>query len=285
MTVTPPRDATRHGSAWANGWPAAQRQSAPRAGEHFGVGRPPPAAGTTTGPVDPEAERRAERGLEEARWQLVRGAVVDRLWKFNAHHNTHTWLSRDDRLPVAAHGVAFFFRQPARNGNGFELRTATRLVLADASVERPEVMLFELAEVARAYRAGGGLEVRVQMANRCESMSPFATYLGVGLSTLDTPAGTWTQVRTTAAGPLDVPGRGYALLTDGTAVLLERRQRRDLEPVAVHTNHPLVGPQGLSIGYRWLPSLTDEHTGPGTGILWHRLIELHHVIWEATHAR
>ena len=54
---------------------------------------------------------------------------------------------------------------------------------------------------------------RVSMSNTSEPMSENARYVGLAVSSLDTPKATWAQTRRTAHSEIDIPGRCYGVLT------------------------------------------------------------------------
>ena len=60
------------------------------------------------------------------------------------------------------------------------------------------------------------------LANRQDPMSANAAYIGLGVSSLDSATAEWQHIQQSASGPLDLPGRCFALLGDGTQVLVDR---------------------------------------------------------------
>jgi hypothetical protein len=214
---------------------------------------------------------------------MLRGAVVGRMRRFNVLHADHAWRRRY-RDPIAAHGMAFLYADPEGTG-WWSLRTATRLVLDAPEVARAELMLHGLIEAVHELAPGGPVDPRVDMANRCDRMTDRAVFIGVGLSTLDTPVrpdphggpdlgGPWTTVRKTADGVSSIAGRCYMVLTDGAAMVLDRGRYTDPEPVRLRSTHMVHG----HTGWGWLRGVTDHDTGPGTAVVWHQLAELRNVL-------
>jgi hypothetical protein len=114
-------------------------------------------------------------------------------------------------------------------------------------------------------------------------MSGHATYYGVAVSLLDTPAGTWREVqhRVTGGGPW-VPSRILAILNDQTLIHADRYDNTAPHRYVVQASKPLNVQWGfLGFAPRWawrhdpdLVQLPDEVTRP----LWIALYELHSVL-------
>jgi hypothetical protein len=206
----------------------------------------------------------------------LRAQVVDRMRLMNALHTQHAWYRRHSQ-PIGPHALAFFFAEPgSTEPPRFTLRTATRLFLDGPDVADAARLLFELCGIATGYLQRGPIDPRTQMADRCEPMAPTATFIGVGLSSLDTHTGPWWQVRATAGGPLDIPGRGLAVLADQTRIQVDRRGRDEFSAFHVQATHSLdLVPGQPVLRWRWNPDL--HHGGPDRDI-WHFLAELHALI-------
>jgi hypothetical protein len=209
----------------------------------------------------------------------IRNLVVERLLRMNARHATHAWLHRRAQ-PVGPHGIAFLYcaafavadpREPARH----TVAAATRLVDAADDVRDASRLLYRLTTLAqeRYLLAGGGFDPRRHMTNRSDPMPDHASYIGIGLSSLDTADATWEQTQQRATGPLDIPGRCFGLLRDGTMLLLERGARDVFGEVRVFCTHDLNVELGLPTRrWSWHPDLRG---GPGTTEIWQRLYDLH----------
>jgi hypothetical protein len=211
----------------------------------------------------------------------IRNAVVDRLLRMNARHATHAWLHRRAH-PVGPHGVAFLYcaahagpdpREPPRHS----VAAATRLVDAAEDVRDVSRLLYRLTTLAqeRYLRADSEFDPRRHMTNRSDPMPAHATYIGIGVSSLDTAETTWEQTQQRAAGPLDIPGRCFGLLRDGTMLLLDRGGQDVYGEVRVCCTHDLNVEPGLPTRrWSWHP---DLRTVPGTDEIWRRLADLHAV--------
>jgi hypothetical protein len=211
----------------------------------------------------------------------VRNLVIERLLRMNARHATHAWLQR--RLqPVGPHGVAFFYYEQSRSDDAPDglrhvVTAATRLVDDGADVRDLARLLYRLSTLARERYLPGvvGFDPRTHMTNRHDPMSANATYIGAGVSSLDTGAYTWEQIQQRASGPLDVPGRCFALLRDGSALVLERGGQDVFGCVTIQSSHDLNVERGVpSRRWQWRPDLL---TAPPTAEIFKQLYDLHAV--------
>jgi hypothetical protein len=209
----------------------------------------------------------------EAADARIRNLVIDRLLRMNARHATHAWLQRRAR-PVGPHGLAFLYADRVFPDQHAEVAAATRLVDDGDDVRDLPRLLYRLTTLARErYLPAGGFDPRATLANRTDPMSAAATYIGLGVSSLDTFEASWTQNQSAAVGPLDLPGRCFVLLTDGTMVLLERGGQDVFGEVQVQSTHELNVEPGIA-SRRW-KRRADLHTMGGTGEIWRRLYDLH----------
>lgn len=205
----------------------------------------------------------------------IRNLVVDRLLRMNARHATHAWLQRRAQ-PVGPHGLAFLYCDSG--GPHHAVAAATRMVDDADDVRDLPRLLYRLASLARErYVAGpGGFDPRTSMTNRQDPMSASAVYIGIGVSSLDTADATWEQVQHVAGGPLDLPGRCFALLTDGTQLLIERGGRDVFGEVRIACTQDLNVELGLAARrWAWRPDLT---TTTGTAHIWPRMYDLHELV-------
>lgn len=233
--------------------------------------RPRPA-----GPVPPGSPW---QNADEALAAELRIQVVDRLRFMNTRHAQHAW-DRQDSDPLAPHGLAFFYADTNNNVSGrfpWRVRTATRLYLDGPEVGQLAWLLYEQARIADGYWKTGELDPRTQLANRVEPMTPQARYLGVGVSTLDVPGRPWQQQRH-ASNTLDVGGRCFALLVDGSWLLQDRGGPGQYGAQRVWSTHSLAVTAGQGLPWwRWghhLPELED----PDTADIWRWLHHLHDLI-------
>lgn len=207
----------------------------------------------------------------------LRGQVVRRIRFMNFRHTEHAW-ERRHKDPLGPHALAFLFSEPARGRPPrYTLRTATRLFLDGPEVADLPRLLHDLAQVIRRNNRQGDYDPRV-LADRADEMSPQAFYVGLAVSSLDTPAGRWYDVRQRVNGSIDVPGRCYALMSDGTMLLMDRGGQARFGHFEVRASASLDEVPGDSL-QRWiydrsLPELAD----PATAAIWHQLSLLHHSI-------
>jgi hypothetical protein len=242
---------------------------------------PPPPPGT----VDP--------------WVELRNQVIDRLASMNSRHRHHAWQARNGPKPLCPHGLAVFYREkdldrdPAR----WVLRTATRLMLAGEESEDLPLLLYHLANIAEEYlqddtrfdpRSGA-----TRMVQRVEPMAASAEYVGVGVSSLDSPVdprtgqgGWWRNVQRSVAGGWDIPGRMYAHLVDDTRILMDRRGEREgaLFQVTATDNLNMVHGR-FSRSWRWdkdrPPALLRDPTTLG---VWRELGRLNDLFFQGSRA-
>jgi hypothetical protein len=223
----------------------------------------------------------------------LRNQVVDRLRRMNVLHARHAW-ERRNRDPLGPHSVAFFYAEPSaseppsrgRYPHGKQhhdelpravLRTATRMFLDGPEVADLPRLLYDLTSIAKVYLGQNYFDPRAQMCDRVERMSRHAGYLGLGVSTLDTPAGRWADVRQAASSELDVPGRCLALLADTTMLLLDRGAEEQFGVFRICSTHSLdVVPLQRWRTWQWAPDLPDLRD-PLTRHIWYWLGQLHRV--------
>ena len=169
-------------------------------------------------------------------------------------------LRADDR--GAVHGDGLFETMHVRDG-------------------RPWLVDEHLARLAREryLPTPGGFDPAVHMSVYRDQTTGRAEYIGVGVSTLDTPDMRWEQACATAEDTDDLGGRMYVLLADHTAILIDRppprRGRRDL---GVHSTGNLNFRDALAprvwTGHR------DVSTMPVEPEIWDLLTELHQAAFE-----
>jgi hypothetical protein len=212
----------------------------------------------------------------------LRNQIVDRLRRMNALHLQHAWETRR-RDPIGPHAVVFFYADTASHRPlRYRLTCATRMFLDGADVRDLPRLLFELGGIAEGYREVGGFEPRTQMATRIEPMPSRAVYVGLGVSSLDTPSGDWATVLASGAGPVNIPGRCLAYLSDGAMLLCDRRGADEYGAFHIWSTHSLDVHFGVPHrAWRWghhLPALSD----PATTDSWHWLMHLHRLVAEGT---
>jgi hypothetical protein len=194
---------------------------------------------------------------------------MSRLELFNIRHADHAWQLRN-RFGLAPTAVALLFDDATAGG----VRIAGKVFPDTPDVADTGRVLFEVCAAAQAIAARGG-DVRVELCENPEPVSPAAVLVGVAVSLLDTPAGSWRQVlASSAGGGLNIAGRVLALLTDYTMLLADRRERHHPEHFWVRSTQPL-DQSFTSLGRRWrldpdLARVDDPDTRP----VWLRLHEL-----------
>ncbi|MEU4693727.1 hypothetical protein [Actinoplanes sp. NPDC023714] len=213
---------------------------------------------------DHEFAAHVARRRQELQWR-----VVERLHEMNLRHGDVAW-ERRYRRPLSPYGIAFVF------GLKGVVSAATKLWLAGPEPDDPADLLGALVEVARSRDQRKPWDVREQIANRAVGVADDATYLGLGMSLLDTGTGTWTQVCATASSALQIPGTmlfvaGAPDGPDGQrAFVADRRGAAGHNKVSIWSHRALSTPALLS---RWpyaqvsLDTLYREH-GVGQLLGW-----------------
>ncbi len=235
-------------------------------------------------PADPYRPPRPPSPFEMALPDL-RNKVVNRLNMANGLFARQAW-ERRRRDPLGPHALVFCYAEPPVGEPArCALRIAARLFLA-ADESRLPLLLYEMVHVARNVLQAGG-DPRTDLSNWHDPMSGRAFYVGVGVSSLDTPAATWRQVQETANGELDIPGRCYAQLVDGSRLLIDRLAHRDFGKVVIGSTHLISDVSGEPLR-RWTYDfdLADPHRqDPATRDTWQWLDQLHHVILRGSRAQ
>jgi hypothetical protein len=226
--------------------------------------------------VPPEGPRgqSADGNPEADVTAAFRGEVVSRLRRFSVLHTRHVW-ERRRRDPLSPHGMALFYLErgvPVLQ----QLRTATRIFLADDEANDLPMLLYGLARHAHeGYQGDPRFDPRTMMANKCDPMSAAAVFAGVGVCTLDTPYGTWAEAQRHAANEFDLPGRCFARLIDGTRLLLDRGGRKQFNGLTVESSVDDANTHyGVpSMQWRWNPSLAEIEPHDPTYHVWRWMSE------------
>ncbi|MFF5228930.1 hypothetical protein [Dactylosporangium sp. NPDC000521] len=252
-------------------WPSAHRRSA-----HDGA----ESDGRHLRAVPPEVPRgRGDGNAEAGVTAAFRSEVVSRLRRFSVLHTRHVW-ERRRRDPLSPHGIALFYLErgvPAPQ----QLRTATRIFLADDEADDLPMLLYGLARHAHeGYQADPGFDPRTRMANKCDSMSADAVFTGIGVCTLDTPFGTWADAQRQATNEFDLPGRCYARLIDGTRLLLDRGGRKQFNGLTVESSVDDANTRyGVpSMQWRWNPELAEIEPHDPAYHVWRWMSELGRIV-------
>jgi len=210
----------------------------------------------------------------------VRNQAVDRLVRMSVRHAAHAWRHRRDR-PVAPNAIAFLYADPvpipdSQQVQYFKVVAATRMVNDDPAVRDLPRLLYRLTTLAREryLPTPGGFDPATHMTNHHDPASGSAQYIGLAMSTLDTPAGSWDDAQNTAVGTEDLPGRGYALLVDHTAILVDRAATREAYgTISIHSTGDLNVAWGMA-GRMWIRH-PDVSSMPAPPDVWERMYELH----------
>jgi hypothetical protein len=189
----------------------------------------------------------------------MRGQIVDRMIRINTSHALQAADRLNTKLAVGPHCLALFSID-AGAGRYQRLSTATRLILDGEDADSLPDLLTDLAaraqeKVAEARGAGRRWEPRTPLTGlvlRSEEISDTTEYVGLGVSTLDTPEIPWSRAKqsVTGADGLHLRGQGLILLRDGTAVHIVRRAQM------ASGQHEITASRRVDSQY---PSRRDEH--------------------------
>jgi hypothetical protein len=155
----------------------------------------------------------------------LRNSAMMRLREMSSRHGMHAYDQRNGADALGPHAVAFLYhdlehRSGARPRDS--VRAATRLFRDTPDVQDLPALLLRLAKIAGGYADKGPFDPRRLLAHRSDDMSGEARFIGVAVSTLDTLAGQWVDVRAHVLSALEVAGRSYIHLVDGTRLILDR---------------------------------------------------------------
>jgi len=209
------------------------------------------------GPTDHpgEPDRRQQERLVS-----IRNAALLRMREMNARHGMHAFDLRFGSNALGPHAVAFLYRDAGHEAGRAPhdvVKAATRLFRDSEEVRDLPTLLTTLAHIAAQYSQRGGFDPRTVMAHRTDSMSAQAQYIGVGVSSLDTLAGEWSDLGQRVVSALEVAGRSYIHLLDGTRMILDRGGKFGVVGIT-YSSQPLEAGQGISYT-SWRPL----HRRPG----------------------
>ncbi|MGC4772639.1 hypothetical protein ACLQ25_27165 [Micromonospora sp. DT44] len=220
-----------------HGWVAPTAAMPSPAAEQPPVPWQPTPSAYAPPPVEPSPTTRDSPGAApisdpETRriWASLRSSALSRVGLMNTMHGRHAWAQRR-RNPLCPYGFAFLYAVPVIGSTPdrmvFEVGAATRLDKAGEDVSHLPRLLYDLAQTARHYLDNGGLDPRQppQMCNRVdERITAESTFIGLAVSSLDGPLGTWEQTMRRVEGEDRIPGRFYIQMMDPeeTRIVVDR---------------------------------------------------------------
>ncbi|MFE7869467.1 hypothetical protein ACFUYE_03870 [Micromonospora humida] len=194
----------------------------------------------------------------EARWWAdLRQQIVYRAKRLNTGHMIEADQRYRQRDALGPHGVMLFFVSDApAQPHGYQLHTAYRLWLASPESQHLPRLLADLTDVVtdsitRAGAAGRRwhpLGPHGSMVNGGDMTLPAgAVYVGAGVTTLDSDQGRWQQLARTLRSSgddrrrsvFDLKGQCFVLLTDGTALHVDRDPHAPIGADGVRCTKPL----------------------------------------------
>jgi hypothetical protein len=252
------------------------------------AGRRPRVPAGSYAQADPSAAAEPLTDLQRALPDL-RTQMIDRLVALNWNQAQEAWRRRR-RDPLSAHVLVFFFHgrlvgEPPRA----QLMTAMRILPAGAESARMPLMLNSMTVVVHKH-LDGGLPPDKTIFSSSDPRTVDARYLATAVSTLDTPAASWDQVQRTAANDMEIPGRCYVHLNDGSELLIARMSQSRLFQSTVLSTAAVSGQQRTAV--RHVRQLGNPDYIPGDDpveaeeqLTWQQLAQLHDAMRKVDHVR
>ncbi|MDG4803696.1 hypothetical protein [Micromonospora sp. WMMD980] len=226
------------------------------------------------------------RTLASLRWQ-----VGSRLKIANTKHLSSASRRFGTRAALGPHAVLLLFVADApHEPGGLRLHTASRLFPAGPDAGHLPTVLDDLIIAAQGHIANAGPQwhpldgVRSLVNGEQVHLPVGARYLGVGVSTLDTDQGRWSDIaaslhETLAAGIFgasqQISGRCYARLVDHTAMQVDRDAYPALGDNGIRCTQPVDIDHYDS--YRRYADLTSRGDHDHQQ-MWQRLTALHDLL-------
>ncbi|MGS2619358.1 hypothetical protein ACVCAH_33275 [Micromonospora sp. LZ34] len=233
---------------------------------------------------------------DERTWIDLRLQVASRLRRVNSKHCHEAFDRLGKRNALGPHGVVLFYAAPVPSmPYGYRVLIATRLFLAGPESDDLPSLLHKLAStakgnIARAAKSGRRWDPRGPDGTMVNGGDPDiprdAKYVGVGVTTLDTDAGSWHSVATILRkqprhlarrlSMFDLSGQGIVVLSDGTTLRMVRDPHRRFGQDEFTSNKSLDVTAGC-----WHHHSHTDLTGQGDQTLraaWTNLMELHRIL-------
>jgi hypothetical protein len=212
----------------------------------------------------------------------LRQQALERLRLMSLKHAANAWQRRNSD-PIAPFGLAFLYAQPGPDASKpwLTVSAATKLWLdGDDTADLPRLLFTLNQTLSQHLDAPQPFDVRSQLANRTDpTMTANAWYVGLGISSLDTSAGTWRQAVGKVDSDFDIPSVVRIVLIDGTITIAKRLGASDFHQLRIVTTQP------LSIGHdlRFLTwtavSDQDLRADPEHAMVLRWMEELHTTLW------
>jgi hypothetical protein len=202
---------------------------------------------------------------DEELWPSRRREVASAIRSMNGNRGSKAYLSLGTKQPLSPHGVSLFYsyEDPRRPG-GLRIYTAARWAVATPLTSDLPLFLSELADTASRFAAAARHTSRrwdprgpdKPLVNKGDTDIPkAATYIGLGVETLDTAKGNWMD-RVALDRDTDpmrrsivtqFPGEAVVLLTDDSVLRVLRDPQLPLGYDGVWCSKPLHADRKLLI--------------------------------------
>lgn len=233
-------------------------------------------------PPEPLVE---EAGPDEPVWVRVRNDVAFLLRTINLKHLTEAFDRLGKRNALGPHGVVLLYADRASS----RVLSVLRMFPDGPEVEDLASVLYELNRVAANNIArASGKKRRWDPRGPADSMvnggdmdmPRDAVYIGAGVTSLDSEHGRWADViravlnHSPGSGGTvwDIPGRGLALLTDGSQIRVVRDLRRSTYDNGISCNRN-IDPM-LTQTWRRPVDLIEQTQDPQVRAAWIELQQL-----------
>ncbi|GAA2492705.1 hypothetical protein [Winogradskya humida] len=242
-----------------------------------------PAAAPSWGQPAPQAFQEPQPAEDSAITPSVRGRTLDRSIQVNASHARNAADRIGTRDALGEHALILF--SVDGTARPFQLSTATRLDYEEHRGEDLPAMLTSLTnhawtQIQAAHRTGKRWDPRTPMDGlvlRSDPVTPQTEYVGLAISTLDTPVAPWHELKRTVTGAdgLNLAGQGYVLLKDGSAMYFLRAAQMSggSGQHLIVTNRPVHSIYRPTLDNELLFNASLEQT-----LIWQALEKLHHVL-------
>jgi hypothetical protein len=212
----------------------------------------------------------------------LRRDVANRLEDAGWDHIREAWGRRRD--PLGPHALLLLYAgKPVGDPPISELHVSGRVFLAGDEPKLPH-LLYDLNSIIGGHLAGGHTPHAYPISSFADPGAASADYVGLAVSSLDTPQGTWTDIQATAWTEMDIPMRGQAMLIDGSRLQVDVFGRDRFGEVQVTTSEPISGPTARLPIKNWHRLQNPQHQTPDEAEVWRWMTTLHTTLLRGTRA-
>ncbi|MCY1141484.1 hypothetical protein OWR29_26100 [Actinoplanes sp. Pm04-4] len=189
----------------------------------------------------------------------ITSTALQRMLAINSGHAKVTW-ERRRRDPIAPYTIALLFATPTGRADcspdttvpsgddfigAFDVHAANRVWLAGPEASDLPDLLYGLETQVAEQRAADGWVLREQLTTDVDdAITTGSFWVGIGVSSLDTPTGTWAQTGDQALSQAHVPGTIRILLNVASSpipelawIVAERRGISEYNTKTIYSTH------------------------------------------------